>query len=132
MKVLERRNHFCRVELGVFLREALARSGLKRAEKLAAHAVLFRQLCVLASTEQSYVKHEEEVVGRLERVERVTMNGWFAVARISCSASALLILFRLIISFFDSTADMSFNQMRMFHGSPFMAKSLSVFFSLTR
>lgn len=34
----------------------------------------------------------------------VTMNGWFEVAKISCSARARLILLRLIISFFESTA----------------------------
>lgn len=45
------------------------------------------------------------------------MNGWFDPAKISCSASARLILFRLIISFFEST---------------FIANSLSVFFSRTR
>lgn len=45
------------------------------------------------------------------------MNGWFDMARISCSASARLILFRLIISFLLST---------------FIANSLSVFFSRTR
>jgi len=32
------------------------------------------------------------------------MNGWFEVARISCSARALLIFFRSIISFFERTA----------------------------
>lgn len=31
------------------------------------------------------------------------MNGWLAVARISCSANARLIFFRIIISFFEST-----------------------------
>jgi hypothetical protein len=32
------------------------------------------------------------------------MNGWFAVARISCSVSARLIFLRSIISRFDRTA----------------------------
>ena len=34
---------------------------------------------------------------------RVTMNGWLAVARISCSANARLIFRRSIISFLDRT-----------------------------
>lgn len=33
------------------------------------------------------------------------MNGWFDVARISCSANARLILFRLIISFLERTVE---------------------------
>lgn len=63
------------------------------------------------------------------------MNGWFAVARISCSVRARLIFFRSIISFFERTAflvqGVSVHR-RPYNGAPFMAKSLLVFFSRTR
>lgn len=35
------------------------------------------------------------------------MKGWFEVARISCSASARLILLRLIISFLERTGGLA-------------------------
>src|SRR5271156_217008 len=62
------------------------------------------------------------------------MNGWLLVARISCSARARLILFRLIISFLLNTARSQLSPwtIQPYLRIPFMAYSRLDFFSLTR
>ena len=102
MKILQRGNHFRSVEFSVFLWKTFIRTSLEGSKKLSSHAILPIRICSEARKRLTS-RTKKRWSWDWNEWNKVTINGWFEVARISCSANALLILLRLIISFFDKT-----------------------------